>query len=169
MKYSFNIFCLAFLFFLNNSFASNKYIDKAALQTLSTFSLAKNVEIDFMIKPSYSNHHIFQINYSTDWFFDSFKNDERYTSGFAFSSGILFEFSNLDLSGLIGYIKQTGYNNRVFNSAFEHESFYLDINPKIKSEYLFMNISARVYLNEVLINYKYERFSFHVGVGVFLF
>ncbi len=156
------------LVFLNSAYASGKFASKVSIQTTSTIGAAKNVEIDFMIKPIYSDNHIIQINYSTDWFFENHEENLNFISGFAIGTGVIFDFESADICALFGLINQTGYLEG-FPKGFTHESFYFDLNPKIKLGNFYWTFSGKVYLNDVFISKKYQSYTLQLGLGINLF
>jgi len=160
---------LFILIFTNSIFGSLKFTDKVSIQLLSNLTTTKNVEIDFMVKPKYSNFHIYQINYSSDWYFNNYKSDERYTSGFSFGTGIIIDLSWIDICGLSGYMYQTGYDNLFSPSDYEHGTFYLSIEPKIKLNNLYFCFSGNYYFNDVRINNRYKQYLLNFGIGINLF
>lgn len=153
----------------SNVLGLDKLTKKVSFQALSSVSLIKNVEIDMIIKPYYSDIHIIKIAYSTDWFFDRYESDNQFTSGFAFGSGINIEIENIELDLLMNYLHQTGFDNRFGRAVYENKSFYLSLDPKIRLGQLYFCLSGRYYFDEVKIDNNYEKFSFNFGVGINLF
>ena len=159
------IFALLFVH-INNIYALNKLTKKASIQVLSSYIFIKNIEIGFQIMPSYSDYHILQICYSTDWLFNNYNLDNKFNSGFSAGTGLSLDYYRIEFNLLINYIYQTGFDNQYYPDGFKYNSVYISLNPKFKVDKFFICISGRYYFNKIKIDNHFNNYLMNIGFGV---